>query len=65
VLVASLLLLGSDKPSKTPDIDKEKKSTCCKKPDVQSCPIKSKKTAPDEVILGNLSNQFIFISTFY
>ncbi len=61
VLAASLLLLSSDKPVKTPAPVKEMK-TCCKKMQV-GCPIKSESTAPSEIILENLSQQFISITT--
>ncbi len=57
VLAASLLLLSSEKPTTAPAPEKEKESTCCKKKMV--CPGKNETKAPGEMLLDNLSQQFI------
>jgi hypothetical protein len=63
VVALSLLLLSTDRPSvpaATPV--KARKSTCCKK--TQACPVKMETPASWEMILENLSQQFISFSSF-
>jgi hypothetical protein len=58
LLVAAFLLFNSAAPA-----EKKEKATCCKQ-NMKDCPVENKANSSGEMIIENLSRQFISITVF-